>query len=202
MPRSSKAPVPYRPHLQGAGPPPVYRPQQSGHARLQLRPIGPAPLEARSAPPVYRVQPAVAVKLPAFSGQGQSTLQTMKKQVAYEVSQPVWTGSGQQQLTIKVKGSTSSVGTVDIRYENGKAHLSDLEVVQSHRRQGAATELLKVALASARQNGSRTAELEAHPESASISPQALVGMYQRLGFKDTGRSARGNPVMVLQQKPR
>ncbi len=55
--------------------------------------------------------------------------------------------------------------------------------------------LVKAALDSARRHGSTATELEANPGPGSISRQALVSMYQKLGFRNTGFSTRGNPKM-------
>jgi hypothetical protein len=48
----------------------------------------------------------------------------------------------------------------------------------------------------ARSHGFASAQLEARPsKGAGISPSSLVAMYQRLGFRTTGLSHRGNPLM-------
>jgi hypothetical protein len=54
---------------------------------------------------------------------------------------------------------------------------------------------MKAAMDSARRQGSTATELEARPGPGSISNQSLVGMYQKLGFKNTGFTRRGNPKM-------
>jgi hypothetical protein len=55
--------------------------------------------------------------------------------------------------------------------------------------------LVNAALQTARQGGHSAASLEARPYDPGISPQALVSMYQRMGFKNVGTSKRGSPVM-------
>jgi ribosomal protein S18 acetylase RimI-like enzyme len=121
---------------------------------------------------------------------------SVQQQTQYELSQPVWVGNGRQQIRAKIKGSPTPIGSVDLHYDQpGKAFISDLEVSQSHRRHGVATMLMKAAMDSARRQGSTATELEARPGPGSISNQSLVGMYQKLGFKNTGFTRRGNPKM-------
>lgn len=108
----------------------------------------------------------------------------------------MWVGSGRQQIRVSIKGSPAPIGSVDLHYDQpGKAFISDLEVSQAHRRHGVGTMLMKAAMDSARRHGSTATELEARPGAGSISNQALVGMYQKLGFKNTGTTRRGNPKM-------
>jgi ribosomal protein S18 acetylase RimI-like enzyme len=121
---------------------------------------------------------------------------SVQPQSQYELSQPVWVGNGRQQIRAKIKGSPTPIGSVDLHYDQpGKAFISDLEVSQSHRRHGVATMLMKAAMDSARRQGSTATELEARPGPGSISNQSLVGMYQKLGFRKTGFTQRGNPKM-------
>jgi Acetyltransferase (GNAT) family len=106
----------------------------------------------------------------------------------------MWVGNGRQQIQVRVKGAPTPIGSVDVHYDKpGKAFISDLEVNQSHRRHGVATMLMKAAMESARRNGSTATELEARPGPGSISNQALLGMYTKLGYKNKGISQRGNP---------
>jgi hypothetical protein len=94
---------------------------------------------------------------------------------------------------------------VDVHFnEPGRAFISDLEVAQAHRQHGLGTMLVKAALDSARRQGSTATELEANPGPGSISKQALVSMYQKMGFRNEGFTQRGNPRMstesALQRK--
>jgi ribosomal protein S18 acetylase RimI-like enzyme len=77
----------------------------------------------------------------------------------------------------------------------GKVHISNLKVEQQHRRRGVAAKLIDSAVATARRQGFHLASLEARPSDNGISPQALVAMYRRQGFKSVGKSQRGSPLM-------
>ena len=169
--------------------PPVYRPVVGGHS-AQLKPSGSFRLETRPAPPVFRPQQSGAPSQPKMQAP------SVQPQSQYEVAPPVWVGKGRQQIRIRAKGSPAPVGSVDVHFnEPGKAFISDLEVAQSYRQHGLGSTLVKAALDSARRHGSTATELEANPGPGSISRQALVSMYQKLGFRNTGFSTRGNPKM-------
>jgi len=202
-----KAPPIYKPAPQPVAAPPVYRPQQQFNPRVQLKPAANLAVEMRPAPPVYRpaAMGALSISIAPSVQKIQSTAQARPSQARYELDRPVWIGSRRQQIRVKEAGSPAPVGSVDIRYtQAGIAYISNLEVAQSHRRQGAATMLMKAAMESARRNGSSATELEVRP-GPGISNQALAGMYQELGFRNGGISPRGNPTMsastVLQRKP-
>ena len=55
--------------------------------------------------------------------------------------------------------------------------------------------LMQTALRIAESQGMRAAHLEARPFDGGIAPQALVSMYQRMGFHNVGLSSRGYPLM-------
>jgi len=77
---------------------------------------------------------------------------------------------------------------------DGQVLISDLQVAPEHRRHGVANTLIRAALRAAAMHG-KSAVLEASPGRDSISPQALVAMYQKLGFRQVSLSPRGNPLM-------
>jgi len=97
---------------------------------------------------------------------------------------------------IKVVSGGKMIGSVEIHPSAaGGVEITDLKVLQEHRRKGVGRELVMAALQSARTQGLGLARLEAHPSDSSISPQALVSMYQAFGFRRIGVSSRGNPLM-------
>jgi GNAT superfamily N-acetyltransferase len=182
----------YKAQPQTVAAPPVYRPQPANLPGVQLKPGGNFRLETRPAPAVYRPQQLGASTPQTKTQSGAASMQTQ-----YQLSSPVWVAHGRQQIRVNIKGSPSSIGSVDVHYnEPGKAYISDLEVAQSHRQHGLGSMLVKAALESARRNGSMATELEANPGAGSISKQALVSMYQKMGFRNTGFSRRGNPKMA------
>ena len=170
--------------------PPVYRPvQTSPMVAVQRKEASGFRRESRPAPAVYRPEPARL-------NTAQPKSQPVQPQAQYELASPAWVGNGRQQIRVKLKGSSTPIGSVDVHYQKGgKAYISDLEVTQAHRRHGVGTMLMKAAMDSARRNGSMATELEANPGPGSISKQSLVGMYQKLGFRNTGISRRGNPKL-------
>jgi ribosomal protein S18 acetylase RimI-like enzyme len=105
-------------------------------------------------------------------------------------------GNQNQQIRATLNGSRQVAGSVDIRRAGGgKAFIANLKVDQQHRRRGVAHQLIDAAVAAARRQGFNAATLEARPSDNGITPQALVAMYRRQGFKSVGRSQRGNPIM-------
>jgi len=79
--------------------------------------------------------------------------------------------------------------------EGRKVYISHLEVSPEYRRQGVGTLLMRAALQTAQIQGRSSAMLEAAPEPLSLYPQSLVSMYHKLGFRQTGLSSRGKPIM-------
>jgi GNAT superfamily N-acetyltransferase len=193
-PKFSAPPI-YKPGPQKPAAPPAYRPAQINGPVLQPKPVANLRIEARPAPPVYRPQAGVSTSQPKALAHPIGLNQAVQPQTGYQLSSPIWVGTGRQQIRVTAKGSPTPVGTVDVHYDNGKAFISDLEVVQGHRRHGVGTMLMKAAMDSARRNGSSATELEANPGPGSISKQSLVGMYQKLGFKGAGSTRRGNPLL-------
>lgn len=114
---------------------------------------------------------------------------------SYAIGPAMKDGSGWQ-ISVAAMGRSQSVGSVRITPRNKTAYISDLEVATDHRRHGLATQLVQAAMRTARSQGYSTAQLEARPGSNSdLSQPSLVSMYQRLGFRATGLSRRGNPLL-------
>jgi ribosomal protein S18 acetylase RimI-like enzyme len=87
-------------------------------------------------------------------------------------------------------------GSVEISVAgSGKAYISNLQVDHQHRRRGIAAKLIDAAINAARRQGFKAASLEARPSDNGISPQALVALYRRQGFRSVGKSHRGSPLM-------
>jgi ribosomal protein S18 acetylase RimI-like enzyme len=115
---------------------------------------------------------------------------------AYTVQAPLPLGGNSQQIRATIQGSPQVAGSVEIsRAGGGKAFISNLQVDQQHRRRGVAAQLINAAITTARRQGFKAASLEARPSDNGISPQALVAMYRRQGFRSVGKSHRGSPLM-------
>lgn len=118
------------------------------------------------------------------------------QKAGYRVLPPTPLAGGRQQIRVAVSGTRQVAGSVDIRATGGgNAYISNLKVERDFRRQGLAGQLMDAALRNARTQGFKAARLEAHPSDDGITPQALVSMYSRMGFRNVGRSSRGNPLM-------
>jgi ribosomal protein S18 acetylase RimI-like enzyme len=114
----------------------------------------------------------------------------------YAVQPPVPVGGHSQQIRATLHGTRQVAGSVDITSAGpGKAYIANLRVDQQHRRRGVANQLIDAAVSAARRQGFSSATLEARPSDNGISPQALVAMYRRQGFRNVGKSQRGSPLM-------
>jgi ribosomal protein S18 acetylase RimI-like enzyme len=112
------------------------------------------------------------------------------------VQPPVPLGGHSQQIRATLGGTRQIAGSVDISSAGaGKGFIANLKVDQEHRRRGVAAKLIDAAVSTARRQGLRSVSLEARPSDNGITPQALVAMYRRQGFKSVGRSQRGSPLM-------
>jgi ribosomal protein S18 acetylase RimI-like enzyme len=149
-----------------------------------------------SAPNVAR---AGALRSPAVANQRGPVRPDSPGQMkapAYTVQAPCPLGGNCQQIRATIHGSPQVAGSVDIsRAGSGRAFISNLQVGQQHRRRGVAAQLINAAVATARRQGFKAATLEARPSDNGISPQALVAMYRRQGFRSVGKSDRGSPLM-------
>lgn len=114
----------------------------------------------------------------------------------YAVQAPVPLAGRSQQIRATLNGTRQVAGSVDIRATGpGKGFIANLKVEHEHRRRGVAAQLIDAAVNTARRQGFRSVSLEARPSDNGISPQALVALYRRQGFKNVGRSRRGSPLM-------
>jgi len=103
---------------------------------------------------------------------------------------------GHQRINMTLKGTHHVVGSVDVSPEGrGTVQISNLRVEKPFRRQGVASQLMTAAFSNARTHGYSGVRLEARPSDAGMSPQALVSMYQKMGFRSMGKSSRGGHMM-------
>ncbi|MFL6446755.1 MAG: GNAT family N-acetyltransferase [Bryobacteraceae bacterium] len=115
--------------------------------------------------------------------------------VSYAVGPAMRDASGWQ-IDVATMERSERVGSVRITPHDKAVYISDLHVAAEHRRHGLATQLVQAAMRTARSQGYSTAQLEARPGSSSdLSRSSLVSMYQGLGFRATGLSPRGNPLL-------
>jgi ribosomal protein S18 acetylase RimI-like enzyme len=90
----------------------------------------------------------------------------------------------------------AAIGGVELRRaDTGTAELCNLRVSEGHRKQGVGSALVRKAVNTAYHAGARSVVLEARSTDQTIAGQALVSMYQQLGFRRSGQSAAGDPVM-------
>jgi len=109
---------------------------------------------------------------------------------------PVPLADRSQQIRATLNGTRHVAGSVDIRTASpGKGFIVNLQVSHEHRRRGVAAQLIDAAVATARRQGFSSVSLEARPSDNGISPQQLIAMYRRQGFRSVGRSERGSPLM-------
>lgn len=152
-----------------------------------------APFGANAAHANARPQPPAPARA-AATAQRQTAAPSQKP--SYRLLPPTSLAGGRQQIRVGVAGSPRVAGSVDLRATaGGKAYISNLKVERDFRRQGLAGQLMNAAIQSARAQGFKAARLEARPSDEGITPQALVSMYSRMGFRSVGRSSRGNPLM-------
>ena len=157
-------------------------PQINQHSRAMVRTPQTGPANATAGANVR------APARPVSAGQ--------MKAPSYTVQAPLPTGAGSHQIRATIQGSPQVAGSVEISAGGGgKAFISNLQVDQQHRRRGVAAKLIDAAVNTARRQGFKAASLEARPSDNGISPQALVAMYRRQGFRSVGKSDRGSPMM-------
>lgn len=192
-PRANPPRTPFTPAAAQAKP-------HTAHALGRPGPQPPAPAQARrpGMPQPTRPQGPAAARPPATpqTGAAQRSPAPAPQQSGYRVHPPSPLGGGRQQIKVTIGGSRQIAGSVDMRpAKAGSVYISNLTVGREYRRQGLAGELMSAAMRSARGQGFTAARLEARPSDSDISQQALVSMYKRMGFRNVGRSDRGNPLM-------
>jgi len=141
-------------------------------------------------------QPGANRSVAANQNAARTASQASSKQPGYTVQSPINLGSQSQQIRATIQGTPQVAGSVEIRSLGaGKVYISNLTVDQQHRRKGVAAKLIDAALNTARRQGFSAASLEARPSDNGITPQTLVAMYRRKGFKSVGKTGRGSPLM-------
>lgn len=114
---------------------------------------------------------------------------------SYAMCPPIRQGSAWE-IRASALGKPDAVGSVRLTPSGQDMHISDLTVAPEHRRHGLGKQLVQAAVRTARNQGYAVARLEARPSpGASMTSASLVAMYQKLGFRATGHSHRGNPLM-------
>ena len=147
-------------------------------------------------PPQINQHSRAMVRTPQTSRPARPASPGQMKAPSYSVQAPLPLGAGSHQIRATIHGTPQVAGSVEIsRLGGGKAFISNLQVDQQHRRRGVAAKLIDAAINTARRQGFKAASLEARPSDNGISPQALVAMYRRQGFKSVGKSHRGSPMM-------
>lgn len=166
----------------------------AGHPSVASRANGAAAIQQRGALPR-----AGANRPDAVVNQHEAnrpTAAATPKAPNYNVQPPIHLGGRSQQIRATIQGTPQVAGSVEISAAGpGKAYISNLKVDQQHRRRGVAAKLIDAAINTARRQGFSAASLEARPSDNGITPQTLVAMYRRKGFKSVGKSGRGSPLM-------
>ena len=196
------APPAYRPAPYAKSAAPPVQSQQSNVASAAQRKV-----PAASAPPVYKPTASAARPAPpVYSPQRNAPrtqppdapLQTKAPTAGagqYVVQAPILRPGGYQEIHVSRVGA-GSVGSLHLHPDkNGRTYLSDLNVSPDHRRHGVAKMLVQAAQRAASAQGYSGIVLEASPSANNIDPQSLISMYQRMGFRRTGLSERGKPLL-------
>ena len=100
-----------------------------------------------------------------------------------------------QRIEAMFHGSPSSIGQVELVYQQGQAMLMNLHVSREYRRYGVGSQLVQRAMASARLRG-MPVSLDAKPGADGFSAESLRSMYRRLGFRDAGVERPGSVRMI------
>jgi GNAT superfamily N-acetyltransferase len=109
---------------------------------------------------------------------------------------PAIPNNGGWRIQVAAGGVAEPAGSVQLTPRDNGVYISDLKVAPDHRHHGLARQLVQAALRTARSQGFPVARLEARPDAHSDnSTGTLEAMYQRFGFRTTGLSRRGCPLM-------
>jgi GNAT superfamily N-acetyltransferase len=150
---------------------------------------------AASSPMPAANSPADTAQPPGLSARSNVIHQKPAPMPHYAVGPARKNGPGWE-IDAAVSGHHQPAGHVRLTPTESGIYISHLEVAPDHRRHGLATQLVQAAMRTARSHGYTVAHLEAHPNpGADIASTALVSMYQKLGFRTTGRTHRGSPLM-------
>lgn len=140
-------------------------------------------------------QMAAMSAMPASAGSGSAISMKPANVPHYAVRPPRMSANGWE-ISVGSPGQSRPVGSLQMTRDGRGVKISDLRVEPEHRRHGLAGQLLEAAVHTARAHGFPVAQLEARPDSvAEPATGALVSMYQRHGFRMTGLSHRGGPIM-------
>ncbi len=104
-------------------------------------------------------------------------------------------GGARERIVVRAPGAAAIVGSVLLQNTGGEFYLSDLHVQPTYRHLGVGSRLVREAVQCARAQRVECVRLEARPSDGSISPSDLVQMYRKLGFSNSGVSARGTAFM-------
>jgi len=175
-------------------PPPLRMPQP---ARLPAAMAPSARMQPKTQHGVQGAVPQPVSRVQDATRQASSArAQAPQRAPTYIVRPPIPSSAGRQRIQVMLQGSSMPVGSVDIQpTRTGQAEIINLNVLQEHRRRGVARLLIDAALQNAQRQGLTGARLEARPSDSSMSLSSLVTMYQKMGFRGTGVSSRGNPVL-------
>ncbi len=140
--------------------------------------------------------PSGGVHAPARTQAGAGVIhQKPAAQPQYAMRAARKNGSGWE-IDAAAMGRPGQAGHVRLTPSDNGVYISDLKVDPEHRRHGLAKQLVQAAMRTARSQGYSVAQLEARPDPGTeVTPTSLVSMYQKMGFRTTGRSRRGNPLM-------
>jgi ribosomal protein S18 acetylase RimI-like enzyme len=150
-------------------------------------------MAAMSAPPSK--EPARVTSSSASSAHSVGVVTRKAAPAPVYALRPAMASGAGWRIQVAASGRPDPVGSVQLTPRDNGVYISDLHVEPDHRHHGLARQLIQAAMRTARSHGFPVAKLEARPFSSDTNPATLVSMYQRFGFRTTGLSHRGNPLM-------